>query len=146
MEQGDCLNGPTERMVELAERLVGLVTHADWALFSKNGTDATTTCVTLARGATGKRKVLLANGAYHGAVPWCSPYPYGVMSEDRAHILYFDYNDVASLENAVDRAGNDLAGDRRFGVPSRLWQAPGIAGPGVSRRAHVRFATPTMPR
>jgi glutamate-1-semialdehyde 2,1-aminomutase len=67
MEQGDCLNGPTERMVELAERLVGLVTHADWALFSKNGTDATTTCVTLARGATGKRKVLLANGAYHGA-------------------------------------------------------------------------------
>ena len=51
MEQGDCLNGPTERMVELAERMVGLVTHADWALFSKNGTDATTTCVTLARGA-----------------------------------------------------------------------------------------------
>ena len=50
MEQGDCLNGPTERMVELAERMVGLVTHADWALFSKNGTDATTTCVTL-RGA-----------------------------------------------------------------------------------------------
>ena len=109
MEQGDCLNGPSERMVELAERLVGLVTHADWALFSKNGTDATTTCVTLARGATGKRKVLLANGAYHGAVPWCSPYPFGVMSEDRAHILYFDYNDVPSLENAVDRAGNDLA-------------------------------------
>ena len=109
MEQGDCLNGPSERMVELAERMVGLVTHADWALFSKNGTDATTTCVTLARGATGKRKVLLANGAYHGAVPWCSPHPYGVMSEDRAHILYFDYNDVASLEAAVDRAGNDLA-------------------------------------
>jgi glutamate-1-semialdehyde 2,1-aminomutase len=109
MEQGDCLNGPSERMVELAERMVGLITHADWALFSKNGTDATTTCVTLARGATGKRKVLLAKGAYHGAVPWCSPHPYGVMSEDRAHILYFDYNDIASLEAAVDRAGNDLA-------------------------------------
>ena len=110
MELGDCLNGPSERMVELAERMVGLVTHADWALFSKNGTDATTTCVTLARGATGKRKVLLATGAYHGAVPWCSPHPYGVMSEDRAHVLYFDYNDIASLEAAVDRAGNDLAG------------------------------------
>jgi len=110
MELGDCLNGPSERMVELAERMVGLVTHADWALFSKNGTDATTTCVTLARGATGKRKVLLATGAYHGAVPWCSPHPYGVMSEDRAHLLYFDYNDIASLEAAVDRAGNDLAG------------------------------------
>jgi glutamate-1-semialdehyde 2,1-aminomutase len=110
MQQGDCLNGPTERMVELAERLTGLVTHADWALFSKNGTDATTTCVTLARGATGKRKILLARGAYHGAVPWCTPHPFGVTPEDRTHIIYFNYNDVASLEAAVDQAGNDLAG------------------------------------
>jgi glutamate-1-semialdehyde 2,1-aminomutase len=109
MRLGDCLNGPTERMVELAERLTGLVTHADWALFSKNGTDATTTSVMLARGATGKRKVLLASGAYHGAVPWCTPHPYGVTSEDRAHVIRFKYNDVASLEAAVDQAGNDLA-------------------------------------
>lgn len=110
LEQGDCLNGPTERLVELAERLVGLISHADWALFSKNGTDATTTCVTLARGATGKRKILLASGAYHGAVPWCSPYPFGVTAEDRAHVIYFKYNDVESLEAAVAQAGDDLAG------------------------------------
>jgi glutamate-1-semialdehyde 2,1-aminomutase len=109
MEQGDVLNGPSERMVELAERVVGLVTHADWALFSKNGTDATTTCVTLARAASGKRKILLAKGAYHGAIPWCSPHPYGVIAEDRAHIVYFDYNDIASLEAAVALAGDDLA-------------------------------------
>jgi glutamate-1-semialdehyde 2,1-aminomutase len=109
IKQGDCLNGPTERMVELAERLTGLVTHADWAMFSKNGTDATTICVTLARGGTGKRKILLATGAYHGAVPWCTPHPYGVTPEDRAHVIRFKYNDVASLEAAVDQAGNDLA-------------------------------------
>src|SRR5260370_15912754 len=107
--EGDCLNGPSARMVELAERLTGLVTHADWALFSKNGTDATTTCVTLARGATGKRKIVLANGAYHGAIPWCSPHPYGVISEDRAHILYFHYDDIASLEAPVDQAYTYLA-------------------------------------
>lgn len=109
-ELGDCLNGPTDKLVELAERLVDLLPHADWALFSKNGTDATTSCVTLARGATGKRKILLASGAYHGAVPWCSPYPYGVTAEDRAHIIYFKYNDVASLETAAAQAGGDLAG------------------------------------
>jgi len=108
--EGDCLNGPTERMVELAERLTGLVTHADWALFSKNGTDATTTCVTLARGATGKRKIILARGAYHGAVPWCTPHPFGVTSEDRAHVIYCRYNDIAGLEDAVAQAGDDLAG------------------------------------
>ncbi|GGC89845.1 aspartate aminotransferase family protein [Chelatococcus reniformis] len=110
MAAGDCLNGPSERMVELAERLVGLIPHADWALFAKNGTDATTTCVTLARAATGRRKILVAKGAYHGAVPWCSPYPLGVTAEDRAHLITFTYNDAASLEAAVEATGQDLAG------------------------------------
>jgi glutamate-1-semialdehyde 2,1-aminomutase len=110
MEAGDLLNGPTERMVELAERLVRLVTHADWALFSKNGTDATTTCVTLARAATGRRKILAARGAYHGAVPWCTPHPLGVTAEDRAHLVEYVYNDIASLEAAVEKAGPDIAG------------------------------------
>ena len=45
-------------MVELAELLVDTVAHADWAMFSKNGTDATTTALTIARAATGRRKVL----------------------------------------------------------------------------------------
>jgi glutamate-1-semialdehyde 2,1-aminomutase len=110
MAAGDCLNGPTERMVELAERLVRLVPHADWALFSKNGTDATTTCVTVARAASGRRKILAAHGAYHGAVPWCTPHPLGVTAEDRAHLIEYIYNDVRSLEAAVDKAGDDLAG------------------------------------
>lgn len=107
---GDCLNGPGEVMVELAERLVEMVGHADWALFQKNGTDATTTCVTIARAATGKRKILVAKGAYHGAVPWCSPSLVGVTAEDRAHLLYYTFNDVESLEAAVKAAGDDLAG------------------------------------
>jgi len=110
MAAGDCLNGPSERMVELAERLVQLIPHADWAMFSKNGTDATTTCVTLARAATGRRKILVAEGAYHGAIPWCTPNPLGVTAEDRTHLLTFRYNDVGSLETAVQRAGDDLAG------------------------------------
>ena len=110
MAAGDCLNGPSERLVELAERLVGLIPHADWALFGKNGTDATTTCVTLARAASGKRKILVAEGAYHGAIPWCTPNPAGVTAEDRAHMLTFTYNDTGSLESAVQRAGDDLAG------------------------------------
>jgi glutamate-1-semialdehyde 2,1-aminomutase len=109
MAMGDCLNGPSGRMVELAERLVGLIPHADWAMFAKNGTDATTTCVTLARAATGRRKILVAKGAYHGAVPWCSPYPLGVTAEDRAHLMTFTYNDAASLEAVVAQAGDDLA-------------------------------------
>jgi glutamate-1-semialdehyde 2,1-aminomutase len=96
-------------MVELAEDFVAMVPHADWAMFQKNGGDATTSCVTIARAGTSRRKVLVAKGSYHGALPWCSPSVAGVTSEDRAHLLHFEYNDVASLQAAVDLAGKDLA-------------------------------------
>lgn len=110
MKQGDIGNGPTEVMIELAELLVDTVDHADWALFQKNGTDATTACVTIARAATGRRKILVARGAYHGAVPWCSPSLVGVTAEDRAHLIQFDFNSIASLDEAAAAAGDDLAG------------------------------------
>lgn len=106
---GDCLDGPTDQAVELAELLVETMPMADWALFQKNGSDATTACVTIARAQTGRRKVLVAKGAYHGAVPWCSPSLIGVTEEDRAHLIYYDYNDLDSLAEAVRVAGNDLA-------------------------------------
>jgi glutamate-1-semialdehyde 2,1-aminomutase len=106
---GDCLNGPAGCFVELAERFVDRCAHADWVMFQKNGTDATTVCLTIARAATGRRKVLVAGGAYHGAAPWCTPSPAGVTAEDRAHLIRFRYNDQASLETAVAEAGPDLA-------------------------------------
>ncbi len=53
--------------------------------------------------------MLVATGSYHGAVPWCTPSLAGVTAEDRAHILHYEYNDVASLERAADQAGRDLA-------------------------------------
>ena len=106
---GDCLNGPAACFVELAERFVDRCAHADWVMFQKNGTDATTVCLTIARAATGRRKVLVAGGAYHGAAPWCTPSPAGVTAEDRAHLIRFRYNDLDSLEAAVAEAGPDLA-------------------------------------
>ncbi len=108
-EQGDLLNGPGEVMVELAEAVVEQVPHADWVQFQKNGSDATTTCVALARAATGRRKVLVARGSYHGAVPWCSPSVAGVTAEDRAHVIQFDYNDGDDLLRAAEEASGDLA-------------------------------------
>jgi glutamate-1-semialdehyde 2,1-aminomutase len=110
LRQGDCLNGPGEAMVDLAELVVELVPHASWVQFQKNGTDATTVAVTLARAGTGKRKILVAEGAYHGAVPWCSPSVAGVTAEDRAHLLYYRYNDAEHLEEVAHLAGDDLAG------------------------------------
>lgn len=109
LDAGDCLDGPTEHAVRLAERMVETIPHASWALFQKNGSDAMTSCVTLARAGTGRRKIVLAQGAYHGAVPWSSPSLVGVTAEDRAHLIYYAYNDPKSLDAAVSEAGEDLA-------------------------------------
>jgi glutamate-1-semialdehyde 2,1-aminomutase len=106
---GDTLTGPTALMVELAETFVSLVSHADWAMFCKNGTDATTMALVTARAHTRRKTVVRAKGAYHGAAPWCVPRPTGTVETDRAYQITCDYNDVASLEAAVAEAGDDLA-------------------------------------
>jgi glutamate-1-semialdehyde 2,1-aminomutase len=107
---GDAMTGPGAAMVGFAEKLVAMVDHADWAMFCKNGTDATTMAMMVARAHTKKRKIIVARGAYHGAAPWCTPNPAGTVAEDRAHLLTYTYNDSDSLEAAVRSAGDDLAG------------------------------------
>jgi glutamate-1-semialdehyde 2,1-aminomutase len=109
MRRGDPLTGPTELMVTLAERMTDMVKHAQWAMFCKNGTDATTMALVTARAHTGRKTVVLAKGAYHGAAPWCTPRLSGTTPEDRANQIFCTYNDVASLEAAVASAGSDLA-------------------------------------
>jgi glutamate-1-semialdehyde 2,1-aminomutase len=109
MEVGDTLTGPTALMVELAEAFTRMVGHADWAMFCKNGTDATSMAMVTARAHTRKKTIVMAKGAYHGAAPWCTPRRVGITPEDKANQIFCDYNDVASLEAAVAAAGDDLA-------------------------------------
>ena len=70
MLKTDTLTGVSEVMVELAERFTGIVSHADWAIFVKNGTDATTLGAMIARAHTKRDKIIIAKGAYHGAAAW----------------------------------------------------------------------------
>ena len=107
--EGDSQAGPATAMVDAAELLVDRVAHADWAMFAKNGTDATTTCVTIARAATGRAKVLAAAGAYHGSAPWCTIRMDGVTPEDRVNLAYYTFNDIASVHRALDEAGGEAA-------------------------------------
>ena len=103
--KGDTLPGPAPCMVELAELLVERVAHADWAIFAKNGTDATTISLMVARAETGRNKVLASAGAYHGGAPWATIRLDGVAPEERANMHYYEYNNAASVERAIDEAG-----------------------------------------
>ncbi len=117
MQLGDTMTGPGPVMVELAEALVGMISHADWAMFCKSGAEATSMALVTARAYRGRRKVLVARKAYHGAHPWSTPRHIGTVAEDRAHLIYFDYNDLDSFTAAVREAGDDFAGV--FAAPFR---------------------------
>src|SRR6516165_3282713 len=110
LRRGDTLTGPSPLIVELAEAFVGQVSHAEWAMFCKNGTDATTSAVMAARAATGRSTILRAQGAYHGTSPWSTPVSAGTTEGDRGHQLFFEYNNAESLRKAAHEAGDRLAG------------------------------------
>jgi glutamate-1-semialdehyde 2,1-aminomutase len=110
LEGGDVFNGPAPVMVDLAERLVDDVAHADWVMFAKNGNDATTLGLVVARAATGRSKVLVARGSYHGIAGWSlGPNAKGMTPQDQANTIFFEYNDLASVQSAVTLAGDDVA-------------------------------------
>ena len=104
--RGDVLNNPGLEMVEPAEVLVGEVAHADWAMFAKNGSDVNNLAVVVARAHTGRRKVLIARGSYHGIGGWALP-PESPRTtvEDHVNTVFFAYNDLDSLEAGVIEAG-----------------------------------------
>ncbi len=106
---GRCFNGPGPVWVELAERLVALTPWAGWTVFAKNGSDVCTWATQVARAATGRRKVLTAKGAYHGTHAWCSPADAGVTAEDRAHVVNYRYNDLESVDAALNAHAGDVA-------------------------------------
>jgi glutamate-1-semialdehyde 2,1-aminomutase len=106
---GSCFNGPSARWVELAERLVELTPWAHWAVFAKNGSDVVTWATQVAREATGRKRILAAEGAYHGAHAWCSPMPGGLTAEDRVNVVRYRFNDLASVDAALDANHDDVA-------------------------------------
>ena len=135
MRQGDTMTGPTGLIVELAETFTRMVSHADWAIFCKNGGDATQIALMTARAHTGRKTVVLAKGAYHGAAPWCATRPAGVTPADKANQVFCVYNDVASLEAAVAAAGDDLAAIFAAPMKHDAFTDQAMPDPAYARRA-----------
>ncbi len=108
--KGDCFNHPTPVMVDLAERLVALVDFAAWAVFGKNGSDMTTWALQVAREHTGRKKILMAHGAYHGSHAWCTPGHGGLIEEDHMHVHGFPWNDLEAFETLLRQHRGQVAG------------------------------------
>jgi len=120
-EAGTSYGAPTEREVELAEAIAARVPSVDKVRLVSSGTEAAMTAVRLARGATGRAKILKFAGCYHGHVDSLLvaagsgvatlglPGSAGVTEGTVADTVVVPYNDVVSLDAAFDRYGDDLA-------------------------------------
>lgn len=69
-KKGDCTTLISDITVEFAEEVCKTINMADWAFFAKNGNDVTQFAMMIARAYTGRKKMVLTKGWYHGVSPW----------------------------------------------------------------------------
>ncbi|TAL39748.1 MAG: aminotransferase class III-fold pyridoxal phosphate-dependent enzyme [Spirochaetes bacterium] len=111
LDLGNCVTSPGPAMVELAEAMVDLVDGMKWAFFAKNGGDATSYSLMIARAATGRKKIILVRGGYHGVAPWAQSMGHpGIIEEDKSLYLYVDWNDFEGFEKVVKENKGQIAG------------------------------------
>ena len=119
--EGFSFGAPTEREVELAEEIIRHVPSIEMIRLVSSGTEAGMSAIRLARGATGRSKIIKFEGCYHGhadallvkagsgLATFGNPTSAGVPPEVVQHTLVLEYNDVAQLEEAFALHGKEVA-------------------------------------
>lgn len=120
-ERGLSFGAPTEQEVEMAELLCKLVPSLEQVRLVSSGTEATMSAIRLARGFTGRAKIIKFEGCYHGhadallvkagsgALTFGQPSSAGVPAETARHTLVLDYNNEIALEQIFAREGSEIA-------------------------------------
>ena len=118
---GFSFGAPTEREIELAEHIIALVPSVEQLRLVSSGTEAGMSAIRLARGATGRSKIIKFEGCYHGhadallvkagsgLATFGHPTSAGVPPEVVQHTLVLSYNDIAQIEAAFALHGPEIA-------------------------------------
>ena len=118
---GFSFGAPTEREVELAEEILRLVPSMQMVRLVSSGTEAAMSAIRLARGATGRSKLIKFEGCYHGhadallvkagsgLATFGNPTSAGVPPEVVQHTIVLEYNNIEQLEEAFALHGDELA-------------------------------------
>ena len=118
---GFSFGAPTEREIELAEAIIAQVPSVEQIRLVSSGTEAAMSAIRLARGATGRSKLIKFEGCYHGhadallvkagsgLATFGHPTSAGVPPEVVQHTLVLEYNHIAQLEEAFAQHGDQLA-------------------------------------
>jgi glutamate-1-semialdehyde 2,1-aminomutase len=136
---GMSFGAPTEGEYEIAARINQLLPSIEQVRLTSSGTEATMSAIRLARGFTGRSKLIKFEGCYHGhgdallvkagsgALTFGNPSSAGVLAEVVAHTLVLSYNDLDELTRTFAKIGDELAcviiepiaGNMNFVMPSR---------------------------
>ncbi|MEO5734996.1 MAG: glutamate-1-semialdehyde 2,1-aminomutase, partial [Rubrivivax sp.] len=121
VSDGFSFGAPTEREIELAEAIIGLVPSVEQVRLVSSGTEASMSAIRLARGVTGRSKIVKFEGCYHGhadallvkagsgLATFGHPTSAGVPAEVVRDTLVLTYNDVPGLEQAFAEHGSAIA-------------------------------------
>ncbi|ELZ06480.1 glutamate-1-semialdehyde aminotransferase [Natrialba chahannaoensis JCM 10990] len=116
--EGPMYGTPTEIEVDLAEFVVRHVPSVEKIRFVNSGTEATTSAVRLARGYTGRNKIVVNQGGYHGAqestlvdgdAENVAPSSAGVPQSFAEHTIPVPFNDEDAVREAFEKHGDDIA-------------------------------------
>jgi glutamate-1-semialdehyde 2,1-aminomutase len=119
--EGFSYGAPTEREVELAEAILKLMPSMDMVRLVSSGTEAAMSTIRLARGATGRSKLIKFEGCYHGhadallvkagsgLATFGNPTSAGVPPEVVQHTVVLEYNNIEQLEEAFATQGSEIA-------------------------------------
>ncbi|HZS09922.1 MAG TPA: glutamate-1-semialdehyde 2,1-aminomutase [Blastocatellia bacterium] len=121
LDRGTSYGAPTELEIELAETVISFFPSIEKLRLTSSGTEATMAALRVARGFTGRAKIVKFEGCYHGhgdsllvragsgVATLGLPDSPGVLPEVAQATITVPFNDVAALERVFDEVGSDIA-------------------------------------
>ena len=118
---GLSFGAPTQLETQMAERLCSIMPNMDMVRMVNSGTEATMSAIRLARGFTGRDKIVKFEGCYHGhsdsllvkagsgALTLGVPSSPGVPADLAEHTVTLSYNDIESIQHTFAEIGNQIA-------------------------------------
>ena len=120
-EQGTSFGAPTELEVRIAEKIIELIPSVEMVRMVNSGTEATMSAIRLARGVTGRSKIIKFEGCYHGhgdsflikagsgALTFGRPNSPGVPASIAKETLSAQFNDLDSVLQLFEEYGQSIA-------------------------------------
>ncbi len=140
LESGTSFGIPTWREVELARRICEFMPSVEMVRLVNSGTEATMSAIRLARGYTGRKKIVKFDGCYHGhadsflvkagsgVATLGIPGSPGIPEEIVSNTISIPFNDIDTLKELVEAEGQNIAAIIMEPVPANMGVVLPVAG------------------